>query len=157
MDSGYLIDFDCFPQRPRLFDSNVHHDEGAEPQFFSRFSLTISEYEKLHLNQLSSWIGYRGRLRVGITTRFPVVTDHLETVGTADSWRIRVRFRVFGLGGPAMIHNSQQSGDKTEQPQPFAAPAITLPKGGGAIRGIGEKFASQPGHRHRLDVRAHRH
>jgi len=27
---------------------------------------------------------------------------------------------------------------------PFSAPAITLPKGGGAIRGIGEKFAANP-------------
>jgi hypothetical protein len=27
---------------------------------------------------------------------------------------------------------------------PFAAPAITLPKGGGAVRGIGEKFAANP-------------
>lgn len=28
--------------------------------------------------------------------------------------------------------------------QPFQAPSITLPKGGGAIRGIGEKFAANP-------------
>src|SRR3984957_17955412 len=27
---------------------------------------------------------------------------------------------------------------------PFAAPSISLPKGGGAIRGIGEKFAANP-------------
>lgn len=43
-----------------------------------------------------------------------------------------------------MIHKPQQASDKTEQPQPFAALAITLPKGGGAIRGIGEKFAANP-------------
>src|SRR5512144_970592 len=28
--------------------------------------------------------------------------------------------------------------------QPFQAPSISLPKGGGAIRGIGEKFAANP-------------
>ena len=27
---------------------------------------------------------------------------------------------------------------------PFAPPQVTLPKGGGAIRGIGEKFAANP-------------
>src|SRR6266852_10005892 len=27
---------------------------------------------------------------------------------------------------------------------PFAAPQLTLPKGGGALRGIGEKFAANP-------------
>lgn len=43
-----------------------------------------------------------------------------------------------------MNRNSQQTGDKTEQPQPFAAPTISLPKGGGAIRGMGEKFAANP-------------
>jgi len=48
------------------------------------------------------------------------------------------------MEGPAMIHNPQPSGDKTEPSQPFVAPAIPLPKGGGAIRGIGEKFAANP-------------
>lgn len=43
-----------------------------------------------------------------------------------------------------MNRDSRQAGDKTEQPQPFTAPAITLPKGGGAIRGMGEKFAANP-------------
>lgn len=43
-----------------------------------------------------------------------------------------------------MIHNPRPAGDKAEQSQPLAAPAITLPKGGGAIRGIGEKFAANP-------------
>jgi hypothetical protein len=44
---------------------------------------------------------------------------------------------------------------KAETPQPaaersvepksgFSAPSISLPKGGGAIRGIGEKFAANP-------------
>jgi hypothetical protein len=32
----------------------------------------------------------------------------------------------------------------TDFPAPFAAPSISLPKGGGAIRGIGEKFAANP-------------
>ena len=43
-----------------------------------------------------------------------------------------------------MIRDPQQSGDKAERQQPLAVPAITLPKGGGAIRGIGEKFAANP-------------
>jgi hypothetical protein len=43
-----------------------------------------------------------------------------------------------------MIHNPQQSGDQAEPSQPFAAPSIALPKGGGAIRGMGEKFAANP-------------
>lgn len=43
-----------------------------------------------------------------------------------------------------MIHNPLASSDPTEQPQPFAAPTIALPKGGGAIRGMGEKFAANP-------------
>lgn len=43
-----------------------------------------------------------------------------------------------------MIHAPRQAGEKAEQPQPSATPAITLPKGGGAIRGIGEKFAANP-------------
>ena len=32
----------------------------------------------------------------------------------------------------------------SDAPSPFAPPQITLPKGGGAIRGIGEKFAANP-------------
>lgn len=42
-----------------------------------------------------------------------------------------------------MALKTQPPGDKGEQAQP-ATPAITLPKGGGAIRGIGEKFAANP-------------
>src|SRR3989475_5761687 len=33
---------------------------------------------------------------------------------------------------------------RSEGEQKLAAPSITLPKGGGAIRGIGEKFAANP-------------
>ena len=36
---------------------------------------------------------------------------------------------------------SQSEGEGTEKP---VAPAIALPKGGGAVRGIGEKFAANP-------------
>src|SRR4051812_32478012 len=36
------------------------------------------------------------------------------------------------------------TGADTSEPTAFAAPAIALPKGGGAIRGIGEKFAANP-------------
>src|SRR5690242_5082487 len=31
-----------------------------------------------------------------------------------------------------------------ESPSPFATPQISLPKGGGAIRGLGEKFQTNP-------------
>ena len=34
--------------------------------------------------------------------------------------------------------------ESTERPSSIAAPAIALPKGGGAIRGMGEKFAANP-------------
>src|SRR5512142_1475885 len=30
------------------------------------------------------------------------------------------------------------------EPSPFQAPSISLPKGGGAIRGVGEKFSANP-------------
>jgi RHS repeat-associated protein len=45
------------------------------------------------------------------------------------------------------MRTSQRQGDTkeagTDQPQP-PSPSISLPKGGGAIRGIGEKFAANP-------------
>src|SRR5207248_1355874 len=34
--------------------------------------------------------------------------------------------------------------DKVEHGNAYAAPSINLPKGGGAIKGIGEKFAANP-------------
>src|SRR5262245_48281711 len=40
--------------------------------------------------------------------------------------------------------NKGQSQAPAEQKNGVTAPAITLPKGGGAIRGIGEKFAANP-------------
>ena len=42
--------------------------------------------------------------------------------------------------------SSPQTGSKrqAEESSPFRAPAISQPKGGGAIRGIGEKFAANP-------------
>lgn len=43
-----------------------------------------------------------------------------------------------------MIHNPRPSDDQAKRSQPFAASVITLPKGGGAIRGMGEKFAANP-------------
>lgn len=42
--------------------------------------------------------------------------------------------------GDKTVNQSGQGND----PSPFAAPSISLPKGGGAIRGIGEKFAANP-------------
>src|SRR4051812_11331934 len=45
-----------------------------------------------------------------------------------------------------MISQQKPDADADRQPgpKPVAAPAIALPKGGGAIRGIGEKFAANP-------------
>src|SRR5687767_10916601 len=44
--------------------------------------------------------------------------------------------------------DSQKTQDASKaaasEPNPASPPAITLPKGGGAIRGIGEKFAANP-------------
>src|SRR5262249_53892001 len=41
--------------------------------------------------------------------------------------------------GKTVVQGSQGDG-----PSPFTAPSISLPKGGGAIRGMGEKFAANP-------------
>ena len=42
-----------------------------------------------------------------------------------------------------MAHNPQPA-EQTERQPPVTAPSIVLPKGGGAIRGMGEKFAANP-------------
>jgi hypothetical protein len=44
-----------------------------------------------------------------------------------------------GQGKSAVSHS-----DSAERSSAFAAPSISLPKGGGAIRGLGEKFAANP-------------
>ena len=41
-------------------------------------------------------------------------------------------------------HSVSMAASPAEPPSPFVAPSISLPKGGGAIRGIGEKFAANP-------------
>lgn len=43
-----------------------------------------------------------------------------------------------------MNRNAQQASDETKQSSSRAAPTISLPKGGGAICGMGEKFAANP-------------
>jgi hypothetical protein len=40
--------------------------------------------------------------------------------------------------------SADQATSRSEGEQRLAAPSISLPKGGGAIRGIGEKFAANP-------------
>jgi hypothetical protein len=51
-------------------------------------------------------------------------------------------------GGGFMDELSRQKGETNPQAPkegaPVAAPSISLPKGGGAIRGMGEKFAANP-------------
>ena len=44
---------------------------------------------------------------------------------------------------PVLNRRGGAKGETTSQGQ-ISAPAISLPKGGGAIRGIGEKFAANP-------------
>ncbi|MCI5223824.1 MAG: toxin, partial [Candidatus Electrothrix sp. AR4] len=39
---------------------------------------------------------------------------------------------------------TKQEGEQGQQKNPMAAPALALPKGGGAIRSMGEKFAANP-------------
>src|SRR5918999_3238666 len=56
---------------------------------------------------------------------------------------------VKALGGRFMLDkdkngNKNQGQAPSEQKGGVTAPAISLPKGGGAIRGIGEKFAANP-------------
>ncbi len=50
------------------------------------------------------------------------------------------------MDGPLQggVQGGQHDTETSSQPGPNAPPAISLPKGGGAIRGIGEKFAANP-------------
>jgi RHS repeat-associated protein len=45
---------------------------------------------------------------------------------------------------PGQAGTASRPPDPATRPTLFSAPAVTLPKGGGAIRGIGEKFAANP-------------
>src|SRR5690625_4251943 len=48
-------------------------------------------------------------------------------------------------GGADMLSAARRSHDESgDQRNRHALPGVTLPKGGGALRGIGEKFAAQP-------------
>ncbi len=49
-----------------------------------------------------------------------------------------------GNESEASNRTAARNGAATTEPTSFQPPAITLPKGGGAIRGIGEKFAANP-------------
>src|SRR6516164_7881453 len=42
------------------------------------------------------------------------------------------------------MHSADETADRGTRQEAPAAPTISLPKGGGAIRGIGEKFAANP-------------
>jgi hypothetical protein len=63
-------------------------------------------------------------------------------------WRLMTASLLLGLLGEFMRNDQSTpdngkavTGEQGAQPH---APAISLPKGGGAIRGIGEKFATNP-------------
>jgi hypothetical protein len=47
-----------------------------------------------------------------------------------------------GTGQNGAGKNGSDQTDSAPSQSPFTAPQISLPKGGGAIRGIGEKFAA---------------
>lgn len=46
--------------------------------------------------------------------------------------------------GPQQAHGKLESREPSQQSTQPAPPSISLPKGGGAIRGMGEKFAANP-------------
>src|SRR5579859_5264598 len=41
-------------------------------------------------------------------------------------------------------HTREKAQDSKSETSPFSPPALSLPKGGGAVRGIGEKFSANP-------------
>src|SRR4051812_28373460 len=45
---------------------------------------------------------------------------------------------------PGALSPSVETRGADAERGPFVAPSVTLPKGGGAVRGIGEKFAANP-------------
>src|SRR5215470_6169011 len=47
-------------------------------------------------------------------------------------------------GAEGRQKSPDKQGGQSDDSSQFSAPSISLPKGGGAIRGIGEKFASNP-------------
>src|SRR5262245_3015972 len=49
-----------------------------------------------------------------------------------------------GAGANGRMVSEANQAAQANGPAPFAAPSISLPKGGGAIRGMGEKFAANP-------------
>lgn len=65
----------------------------------------------------------------------------------ARSLRLTVLLEVTAVAtpfAPDTPRNSKQQSDSARNGQSTFAPTISLPKGGGAIRGIGEKFGSNP-------------
>src|SRR4051794_35650900 len=48
------------------------------------------------------------------------------------------------VSAPGRTAPSSGAPDAARPGDPFTPPAISLPKGGGAIRGVGEKFAANP-------------
>src|SRR5215831_7943365 len=47
-------------------------------------------------------------------------------------------------GAEGRQKNPDRQGGQSDDRSQFSAPSISLPKGGGAVRGIGEKFAANP-------------
>ena len=52
--------------------------------------------------------------------------------------------REMATGAQGQGENAADQGEQSGGPTPFITPSISLPKGGGAIRGIGETFAANP-------------
>jgi hypothetical protein len=51
---------------------------------------------------------------------------------------------MFGAGMAEGQGNNRRNSDEPSSSFAVSAPTISVPKGGGAIRGIGEKFAANP-------------
>jgi hypothetical protein len=62
-------------------------------------------------------------------------------------WSFLLLFRIgsmFIRGAVLKSNASNKAAESGKEKNWISAPSITLPKGGGAIRGIGEKFAANP-------------
>ncbi|HKX27954.1 MAG TPA: SpvB/TcaC N-terminal domain-containing protein [Blastocatellia bacterium] len=56
----------------------------------------------------------------------------------------RAEKRIRGTGQEGRREDTNRQDTQSAKTSQFSAPSISLPKGGGAIRGIGEKFAANP-------------
>lgn len=73
--------------------------------------------------------------------KFPVLWHYAQVAGDNDGpGAAAPQIGVAGAHSPATPRQAVTSGDQ----QPALIPSISSPKGGGAVRGIGEKFSTNP-------------